>query len=174
MIEEGGVSCATWKLQGRGDTGAERRRQILVGAIRIHAPANARGEGERLGRFPGVGEVGTETPAWIEAARKTKARPLGEETISVSKVELGRDVVKRIAWVQTCGEIGGDSLKGCQESGAEELGESPAGKTVHVEPELDVVRALGPGAVIAELLVGLEGSLWREEVGTVRTGCQPN
>ena len=59
---------------------------------------------------------------------------------------------------------------GCRKPGiktlAIELGKSSAGQPVHVEAKFEVVCTLGPGTVIAELFVGLEGSLRRQIVGS--------
>ena len=172
------AGAATGPLQGGIHLAAGRRGQILVGAIRVDAPAEAGGDGQVLPCLPGVADIGGHTIAEFAAALQTEGWLLGKETIAIADLVKGGAIALQWigrAWSRSPprrrtprprlsrnpeARYMTPTMKDC----AEELGKAAAHDAVDLAAELEVVRSLGPRAIVADLLVGLERSLRSQPV----------
>ncbi len=135
-------------------------RQILVGAIRIDAPANAGGESKVRRQLPLVCDVCAFAPVLSSTAGKPEGGLFGKDGVAVAEdntvggvsVDWVSGARSRYAVAVAISEQTART-KLSKEANAEELCVSSTQNTVQAIPVFNVVSAFGPGAVIPELLV---------------------
>ena len=145
-------------------------RQIVIGAASIAHIAQTSAECEVRYDLPRIAHIPLGAAIELPTRREAEFRPLGKESLAVAQDDGSHRVVQWI--LRATRERPGGGGRSERSAGphlrdnAEELGESAAQNAVEIYAIAQDVGFKLIGAVVFDLLVALESSLRRQQIGT--------